>query len=132
MKTRLLVGVAGLVMMAWGALLALEVPQIVEFGAWFLAGPLVHDLVLAPVVGLAGLALKGPVKAGAVVSGILVLIAVPVIWQPHVPVNPGLHDRNYWLGLAISLAVVWLLVLVRLFWKHVRRRLGETEFTEAT
>ncbi|RSM82609.1 hypothetical protein DMH04_25370 [Kibdelosporangium aridum] len=119
-------------MMAWGALLALEVPQIVEFGAWFLAGPLVHDFVLAPVVGLVGLVLRGPVKAGAVVSGILVLIAIPLVWQPQVPVNPGLHDRNYWLGLAISLGVVWLLVLIRLVWKRMRRRLGETEFTEAT
>lgn len=124
MKTRLALGVVGLVMMAWGALLAFEVPQIVEFGAWFLAGPLVHDFVLAPVVGLVGLVLKGPVKTGAVVSGILVLIAIPLIWQPQVPVNPGLHDRNYWLGLAISLGVVWLLVAVRLAWSRFARGRG--------
>jgi hypothetical protein len=98
-------------MAVWGALLAIQVPQIIEFGAWFLAGPILHDALLAPLVGVVGLALKGPVKAGAVVSGILVLIAVPLLWQPHVPVNPGLHDRDYWLGLAISLGVVWLVVL---------------------
>ncbi|MCE7008813.1 hypothetical protein LWC34_39285 [Kibdelosporangium philippinense] len=119
MKTRVALGLAGLVMMAWGALLALEVPTIVEFGAWFLAGPILHDLILAPIVGLVGLVIRGPVKVGAVVSGILVLIAVPVIWQPHVPVNPGLHDRDYWLGLAISLGVVWLLVLVGIVWRRM-------------
>ena len=111
MKTRLLIGAVGVAMAVWGALLAIQVPQIIEFGAWFLAGPILHDALLAPLVGVVGLALKGPVKAGAVVSGILVLIAVPLLWQPHVPVNPGLHDRDYWLGLAISLAVVWLVVL---------------------
>nr|WP_225954561.1 hypothetical protein [Kibdelosporangium phytohabitans] len=104
--------------MARGALLAWEVPQIVEFGAWFLAGPVLHDLVLAPVVGLLGLVLKGPVKTGAVVSGILVLIAVPLLWQPQVPVNPGLHDRNYWLGLAVSLGVVWSFVLASVVWRR--------------
>jgi hypothetical protein len=110
-KTRLLIGAAGVAMAVWGALLAIQVPQIIEFGAWFLAGPILHDILLAPLVGVVGLALKGPVKAGAVVSGILVLIAVPLLWQPHVPVNPGLHDRDYLLGLAISLGVVWLVVL---------------------
>ncbi|ONI90612.1 hypothetical protein ALI144C_02735 [Actinosynnema sp. ALI-1.44] len=118
MKTRLLLGAAGLALMAWGASPALRVPRIVEFGAWFLAGPILHDLLLAPVVGLLGLAVKGPVKTGAVVSGILVLIAIPLLWQPRVPVNPGLHDRDYWLGLAISLGVVWAAVLTSMAWKH--------------
>lgn len=111
MKTRILIGAVGVAMAVWGALLAIQVPQIVEFGAWFLAGPILHDALLAPLVGVVGLALKGPVKAGAVVSGILVLIAVPLLWQPHVPVNPGLHDGDHLLGLAISLGVVWLVVL---------------------
>jgi hypothetical protein len=110
-KTRILIGAVGVAMAVWGALLAIQVPQIVEFGAWFLAGPILHDALLAPLVGVVGLALRGPVKAGAVISGLLVLIAVPLLWQPHVPVNPGLHDRDYLLGLAISLGVVWLVVL---------------------
>lgn len=111
MKTRLLLGAVGVAMAAWGAWLAIQIPQIIEFGAWFLAGPILHDALLAPFVAAVGLVLKGPVKAGAVVSGILVLIAVPLLWQPHVPVNPGLHDRDYLLGLVISLGVVWLVVL---------------------
>ncbi|CAM4219874.1 hypothetical protein KIPE111705_45565 [Kibdelosporangium persicum] len=122
MRTRLLLGAAGLVMIVWGALLAIQVPQIVEFGAWFVAGPILHDFALAPVVGLVGLVLKGPVKTGAVVSGVLVLIAVPLVWQPQVPVNPGLHDRNYWLDLAISIGVVWLVVLAAFLGRRMRRR----------
>ncbi|MBP2326708.1 hypothetical protein JOF56_007093 [Kibdelosporangium banguiense] len=120
MKTRVLLGTAGLAMMAWGALLAFEVPQISEFGAWFVAGPIVHDLLLAPLVGAVGLVVKGPAKAGAVVSGVLVLIAIPLLWQENVPVNPGLHDRDYLAGLAISLGVVWLLVAAAMIGKRLR------------
>jgi hypothetical protein len=111
-KTRLLLGVVGIAMAAWGAWLALGVPQLFEVGAWFVAGPILHDAVLAPVVGLLGFVFKGPAKAGAVISGVLVLISVPLLWQENVPTNPGLHDADYLVRLAISIAVVWLLVLV--------------------
>jgi hypothetical protein len=120
-KTRVVLGAAGLVMMAWGALLAFDVPQIVELGVWFVAGPIVHDVLLAPLVGSVGLVVKGPAKAGAVVCGILVLLAIPLLWQENVPVNPGLHDRNYVAGLAISLGVVWLLVVVAVLGKRLSR-----------
>lgn len=125
MKTRLLIGAAGVVMAAWGALLALDVPQIFELGAWFLAGPILHDALLAPVVAGLGLLLKGAAKAGAVVSGVLVLIAVPLLWQENVPTNPGLHDASYFAGLAISLGVVWLLVLTFVVWKRLSRMMRD-------
>ena len=120
MRTRLLIGAVGIGMALWGAYLAIQVPQVVEFGAWILAGPILHDALLAPFVAAVGFVLKGPVKAGAVVSGILVLIAVPLLWQPHVPVNPGLHDRDYLLGLGIGLGVVWTVVLVVVIWQRAR------------
>jgi hypothetical protein len=126
-RTRLLVGAIGVGMALWGAWLALGVPQIFEVGAWFVAGPILHDALLAPIVAVLGLAFKGPAKVGAVISGVLILIAIPLLWQENVPTNPGLHDANYLAGLAITLGVVWLLVLGTAV---VRRRLSRTSTNE--
>jgi hypothetical protein len=126
-RTRLLVGAIGAGMALWGAWLALGVPQIFEVGAWFVAGPILHDALLAPIVAVLGLAFKGPAKVGAVISGVLILIAIPLLWQENVPTNPGLHDANYLAGLAITLGVVWLLVLGTAV---VRRRLSRTSTNE--
>ncbi len=112
MKTRIVLGLAGAGMTAWGAWLALGVPQLFELGAWFVAGPVIHDALLAPVVAALGFVLRGPLKVGAVLSGALVLISVPLLWQDGVPSNPGLHDANYWARLGVSLGVVWVFVLV--------------------
>jgi hypothetical protein len=110
---RIAVGIVGIVMAVWGAVLLLDAPQvIIEAGTWFVAGPILHDAVLAPVVAGLGYVFRGPAKVGAVVSGVLLLIAVPLLWQEHVPTNPGLHDRDYPVGLAITLGVVWAVVLV--------------------
>ncbi|HVK21031.1 MAG TPA: hypothetical protein VM677_06700, partial [Actinokineospora sp.] len=87
--------------------------------AWFVGGPVVHDAVVAPVVGGVGLLIasrisprwRTPVLAGSVATGVLALLAVPLLWRPFgVPDNPGLHDRDYWLGLGVSLAIVWAAV----------------------
>jgi hypothetical protein len=122
MKTRILLGVIGIGMAAWGAWLALDVPQIFELGAWFVAGPVLHDLVLAPVIAGLGYIFRGPAKVGAVVSGVLILLSVPLLWQDGVPTNPGLHDADYVGGLALALGVVWVLVLaVALVRKHLSR-----------
>ncbi len=80
-----------------------------------------HDGLVAPVVGVGGLVLarvlpvawRVPVAVGAVLSGVLALIAVPLLWRPFgVATNPGLHDANYVLGLTVALGVVWLGVAV--------------------
>lgn len=75
-------------------------------------GVVLHDLLLAPVLGLAGLALprvlppvvRGPVVAGAVVLGTVTLVAVPVLGRfGAVASNPTLLDRPYvegWLAVA--------------------------------
>jgi hypothetical protein len=127
MRTRLLLGIIGIVMAVWGAWLALGVPQIFELGAWFVAGPILHDFLLAPIVAGFGLLLRGPAKVGAVVSGVLMLLAIPLLWQERVPTNPGLHDANYVAGLAVTLGVVWLLVLVSYL---ARKRLSRTSTDE--
>jgi hypothetical protein len=112
--------IAGVAALAWGAWLLWDLAarhDAIQVAFWFAGGPVLHDAVVAPVVGLAGLVLakvlpppaKAPVVVGLVLSGVLVLLTVPLVWRPYgVAVNPGLHDRNYVLGLTIALGVVWL------------------------
>jgi hypothetical protein len=124
--TRVLLAVTGLALLAYGAVLTWEFAasrtvNAVQGAAWFIGGPLVHDGIVAPVVGLTGLALtrivprpwRTPVITGVVVSGVLALVAVPLLWRPYgTAVNPGLHDRDYGTGLTVALATVWAAVIV--------------------
>jgi hypothetical protein len=121
-----LFAVAGLALLAYGAVLSWEfvssrTVNAVQGVAWFVGGPLVHDGLVAPVIGLTGLLLtrivarpwRTPVAVGAVLTAVLTLLAIPLLWRPFgVVTNPGLHDRNYGAGLAIALGVVWLAVAV--------------------
>jgi hypothetical protein len=133
---RALLALSGLALLAYGTLLAWEFAasrtvNAVQGAAWFLGGPLLHDGVVAPVVGLTGMALarvvpapwRMPVTAGVVLSGVLTLVAVPLLWRPYgTAVNPGLHDRNYGAALAVALGVVWLAVVVAGLTRVMRER----------
>ena len=113
---------AGLAMLAYGgwlgwAVISASTERAVQVTAWFVGGPLLHDGLVAPVVGVVGLALtrwvprpwRAPVAVAAVVSAILTLLAIPLLWHPFgVGTNPGLHDRDYATGLAVALGVVWI------------------------
>ncbi|GLZ28750.1 hypothetical protein Lesp02_09400 [Lentzea sp. NBRC 105346] len=127
MKTlRLLLFLPGLGAIAWGAVLFADYafplrPDVFGTLGWLVGGPLVHDLLVAPVVGAAGLVLsrflpscwRTPVRTGAVLTGVLTLLAIPLLWRVgDGPRNPGLHDADTLTGLLVSLAVVWLGVLV--------------------
>lgn len=91
-------------------------PQLPAAWTWLIAGPILHDAVVAPAVGVAGLALgrlvADPVRrawaaAGLAASAVLALVAVPLVWRPEpAPVNPGLHDRDYALGLLVAVGAV--------------------------
>jgi hypothetical protein len=90
-------------------------------GVWILGGPVAHDLLLAPAVGALGVLVatvlpgrwRAPAAAGLATSGVLVLLALPGLLRPSAgPPNPGLADRDYRLGLAAAIGVVWLLVLL--------------------
>ena len=116
---RWIFALAGLAALGWGAWLAVDVAaghDSIQAAAWFIGGPLVHDGLVAPAVGLGGLVLtrvlaqqwRAPVAVGTTLSGVLALLSVPLLWRPFgVATNPGLHDGNYALGLAIALAAVW-------------------------
>jgi hypothetical protein len=97
-------------------------PNRATTAAWLLGGPILHDAVVAPLVGLAGLllvrilpdrAVRQWVAAGLAVSGTLLLIAVPLVWRPdRAPHYPGLNDRDYAPGLAIWLGATWAAVVL--------------------
>lgn len=122
---RAVFALAGVAALAWGGWLALEFAlgarNWAQVLVWLVGAPLVHDLVVAPAVGLTGLAVarvvpvawRAPVALGAALSGLLALLAVPLLWRPFgVATNPGLHDRDYVTGLAVALGLVWVGVAV--------------------
>lgn len=121
--TRLLLAMFGVGLAGYGALLLSENPPviIIRILVWAVVGVVVHDFVFAPlcaVVGWAGRRLipagsRSPIAVAALCSVVLVLLAVPVYGRPGMrPDNMTVLDRNYPLGLAVSLAVVWLSVLL--------------------
>ncbi|MGC4837923.1 hypothetical protein ACLQ3D_25815 [Micromonospora vinacea] len=117
---RLLLLVVGAAFTAYGGWLLL--PQLGSALPWLIGGPVLHDLLVAPLVGLVGLALsrlvtnrlrRAWIAAGLLASATLLLIAVPLLWRPpSAPPNPGLPDRDYPLGLTVGLAVLWAAIVI--------------------
>ncbi|TDQ04348.1 hypothetical protein [Labedaea rhizosphaerae] len=117
---RWVLGVVGLAVLGYGALLAIDTKPVLETGFWFVGGTILHDVVLAPAVGVVGWLVvrvvpavwRAPVAVGAAITGVLALLTLPELVRRYpAPVNPGLHERNYLLALGISVAVVWVLVV---------------------
>jgi hypothetical protein len=117
---RWLIGALGVAMGGWGAFLLLPLVDV-NLALWFIGGPVVHDLLLAPLFGGLGLLIarwvpkrwRAPVQVGGLLTGVLLALAVPLLWRPFAgPSNPGLNDRNYLVGLLVAVAVTWLGVLV--------------------
>jgi hypothetical protein len=79
-------------------------------------GALLHDLLVAPVIILAGVLVaravparaRGPVQAALVVSGIVSLFSWPLVRAYGLAANnPTSLPHNYGLNLLIVLGVVW-------------------------
>jgi hypothetical protein len=92
---------------------------------------LAHDLLLAPVVVLAGWVVaravparvRGPVQAGLVASAMVALFAVPFVrGYGRVSTNPSILPRNYATGLALTLVAVWATVALIVTGRHRRAR----------
>ena len=118
---RMLLVVAGIAVAGYGAVLLWDksFTVLLRIAVWALAGVVVHDFVFAPLcaaLGLAGRRLlpvrwQSPVAVAALCSAILILLAIPVYDKPGLrPSNPTVLDRNYRLGLWVSLAIVWACV----------------------
>ena len=82
----------------------------------FLAGAVVHDLVLAPAVFLAAVLLaravptaaRPVVAAGTIVSAVLVLLAWPGLrGYGRDEGNPSILPLDYGAGLLLALAAIW-------------------------
>jgi len=121
--TRVVLIVLGLILGVYGAVLVWENPPVIimRIVVWALVGVVLHDLVFAPVcvaLGFAGRRLIPrrwwpPVAVAAFISVVLVFLAIPVYGKPGMrPDNMTVLDRNYPLGLSISLGVVWMCVLL--------------------
>lgn len=97
-------------------------PQLPTAWTWLVAGPILHDAIVAPAIGIAGLALgrlipnparRARVAAGLAISAVLGLVAAPLLWRGQpAPLNPGLHDRDYVRGFVVALFAIWAGVLV--------------------
>ena len=118
---RALLIAVGLALGAYGAVLLWDNPPVVliRIVMWAAVGLVVHDFVFAPLcvaVGLAGRRLlparwRSPVAVAALCTVVLAVLAIPVYGKPGMrPDNPTVLNRDYPLGLWISLAVVWACV----------------------
>jgi hypothetical protein len=121
---------------AYGAVLLWENPPVIimRILVWAVVGVVLHDLVFAPVCVALGFAARRvipakwlpPIAVATFCSVVLVLLAIPVYGKPGVrPDNMTVLDRNYPLGLLISLAVVW--ACVPLYCLAVRLRAPRVE-----
>lgn len=120
---RWLIGFGGVVIAGYGVLLVAHQPPVVimRIAVWALVAVVLHDFVFAPasaVLGFAGRRLipasrRAPLAVAALCSVVLVLLAVPVYGKPGLrPDNLTVLDRDFPLGLWVSLGAVWLAVLV--------------------
>jgi hypothetical protein len=111
----------GVVVAGYGAVLVWENPPVIimRILAWALVGVVLHDLLFAPVCVALGFAARRlipgkwwpPMAVAAFCSVVLVCLAIPVYSTPGMrPDNMTVLDRNYPVGLWMSLAVVWACV----------------------
>jgi NADH:ubiquinone oxidoreductase subunit 6 (subunit J) len=127
---RVLVMLAGFAAGLYGAWLIWEFPPviIIRIAVWAGAGVAIHDFVFAPLCAAFGFAgrrlVRGrwwkPVSVAALCTAILALLAIPVYSRPGArPDNMTVLNRDYPLGLWISIAIVWACVPV--YYLAVRR-----------
>jgi hypothetical protein len=111
----------GLAVGVYGAVLVWENPPVIimRILVWALVGVILHDAVFAPVCVVLGFAgrrlIPGrwwpPIAVAALCSVVLVFLAIPVYGKPGMrPDNMTVLDRNYPMGLWISLAITWACV----------------------
>ena len=111
---RIVLGAAGLALMAVGLYLLVTGGQFKDAALWLAGAVLLHDLLIAPLVLAAGLLLallpaRGLLRGALVTAGCLTAVALPVLLAPGTPGNlsvlPLDYPRNWLLTLAAVAAV---------------------------
>jgi hypothetical protein len=131
---RVVLAAFGVVIGSYGVVLLWDNPPVIimRILVWAVVGVVLHDLVFAPMcvaLGFAGRRLIPgkwwpPVAVAALCSVVLVFLAIPVYGKPGMrPDNITVLDRNYPLGLWISLSIVWACVPLYCLASHLRVRL---------
>jgi hypothetical protein len=106
----------------------------------FVGSALAHDLLLAPVVVLLGVAVarlvpvwvRPAVQAGLICSGVVVLFAYPLVRGfGRRADNPTILPLDYGRGLVVVLAAIWLVCggLALLARRHRRLRTADHDVT---
>ncbi|MFJ8076906.1 hypothetical protein ACIQ7Q_23920 [Streptomyces sp. NPDC096176] len=108
---RVLLGAAGVALMAVGLSLLATGGQIKDVALWLIGSVVVHDAVIAPLVIATGLLLavlpaRGLLRGALVTAGCLTLIALPVLLAPGTPRNPSVLPLDYPRNWLLSLAAV--------------------------
>ena len=120
---------------AWGLLSDPDKTKPGESVRFVLGAAVVHDLILAPVVVLAGWGVakvvparvRGPVQAAVIVSAMVALFSVPFVrGYGRVATNPSILPRNYSAGLAVILVGVWVTAAGVVFVRSRRRTQAAT------
>jgi hypothetical protein len=129
---RLLLGGAGvLTALAGVRLLVVDTPSGTVFpvATWLAGAVALHDLLLAPLVLLAALALRGPLagrgrgalRAGLLVAWALTLVALPVLLRPGAPRNATALPLDYPRNWALLVAAVLLVTVAAWWWRSSRK-----------
>ena len=115
---RYALGGVGVLAMLWAAVLTLtggKATNPVGVATWLVAGLVLHDAVLAPVVVATGWVLarvlpgwlRAPVQTGALVIGVLTLASVPLLLgRGRRPDNPSADPLDYPRNLLLVAGVV--------------------------
>ncbi|MCX5418275.1 hypothetical protein [Streptomyces sp. NBC_00078] len=127
---RVTAGAAGVALMGVGAFLLMDVRDVSDVLVWLGGAVVLHDVVIAPVVLLAGLLLvrggvRGPVRGALLVVGVLSAVALPVLLRPGRTANSSVlpldYPRNYLIALAAVATMTATWSAVRALGRRRRR-----------
>ncbi|MCE5289405.1 MAG: hypothetical protein LLG14_09180 [Nocardiaceae bacterium] len=113
----------------FGVMSALERPfaDLMSAALWFGGGIALHDGVFAPICLAAWFLVLRRLPVWVSVCGflsvVLIVLAIPVLPREKSLPNPTVLDRNYVLGVAVALAIVWTAgIVVQLIRSGTARR----------
>ncbi|GLV86011.1 hypothetical protein Slala03_57000 [Streptomyces lavendulae subsp. lavendulae] len=133
MGFRYVLGGFGAACAAWGGWLLFSQPEPWRIAVWLGGAVVVHDGLVAPLVmalavlvALAGLRLRGAVRAALTVAGSLTVIALPPLLRPAGVANPTVLPLDYPRNWLLAMAAIALLTVAHVSAcaavRRVRRR----------